>query len=310
MTLQLINSYGCTPLLSLQRFGKESGALLYAKQESRNPAGSVKCRIAVAMIEAGIQDGSINDETVVIEPTSGNTGIGLAFVCAAKGLRLILTMPESMSLERRMLLKHLGAELVLTPAAKGIKGAIAKAQELTASNQNSFMPDQFSNPANPEVHRKTTAEEIWHDTKGNVDFFVAGVGTGGTLTGVAEVIKGRNSKMKVVAVEPADSPVLSGGQPGPHKIQGIGAGFVPEILNTEIIDEIIQVTNDDAIETARLLARNEGILCGISSGAAAWAALQIAQRQENRGKSVVFVLPDTAERYLSTDLLESAHKES
>jgi cysteine synthase A len=310
MTLQLTNSYGCTPLLSLQRFGKESGALLLAKQESRNPAGSVKCRIAVSMIEAGIKDGLINDETVIVEPTSGNTGIGLAFVCASKGLRLILTMPESLSVERRMLMKHLGAELVLTPAAEGIKGAIAKAEELTASNENSFRPDQFSNPANPEVHRTSTAEEIWHDTKGNVDFFVAGVGTGGTLTGVAEVIKGRNSNMKVVAVEPADSPVLSGGQPGPHKIQGIGAGFIPDVLNTEMIDEIIQVTNDDAIETARLLAREEGILCGISSGAAAWAALQVAKREENRGKSIVFVLPDTGERYLSTDLLESAHKES
>jgi len=294
----------------MQRFGKESGALLYAKQESRNPAGSVKCRIAVAMIEAGIKDGSINEKTVVIEPTSGNTGIGLAFVCAAKGIRLILTMPETMSLERRMLLRHLGAELILTPAADGIKGAIAKAEELTASNQNSFMPDQFSNPANPEVHRKTTAEEIWHDTKGKVDFLIAGVGTGGTLTGVAEVIKGRNSNFKVVAVEPADSPVLSGGQPGPHKIQGIGAGFVPKILNTEMIDEVIQVTNDDAIETARLLARNEGVLCGISSGAAAWAALQVAKRAENKGKTIVFVLPDTGERYLSTDLLETAHKES
>ncbi len=201
---------------------------------------------------------------------------------------------------------HLGAELILTPAAEGIKGAIAKAEQLTASTQNSFMPDQFSNPANPEVHRTSTAEEIWHDTKGNVVFFVAGVGTGGTLTGVAEVIKGRNSNIKVVAVEPADSPVLSGGKPGPHKIQGIGAGFIPEVLNTEMIDEIIQVTNDDAIETARLLARKEGILCGISSG----AALQVAQREENRGKSIVFVLPDTGERYLSTDLLESAHKES
>lgn len=310
MTLQLTETYGCTPLLAMQRFGKESGALLYAKQESRNPAGSVKCRIAVAMIEAGLKDGSINEQTVVIEPTSGNTGIGLAFVCAAKGLRLILTMPESMSLERRMLLRHLGAELVLTPAADGIKGAIAKAEELTASNQNSFMPDQFANPANPEVHRKTTAEEIWHDTKGNVDFLIAGVGTGGTLTGVAEVIKARNSNFKVVAVEPADSPVLSGGQPGPHKIQGIGAGFVPKVLNTEMIDEVIQVTNDDAIETARLIARKEGILCGISSGAAAWAALQVAQREENKGKSIVFVLPDTGERYLSTDLLETAHKES
>ncbi len=295
MTLQLIDSYGCTPLLTLQRFGKESGAVLLAKQESRNPMGSVKCRIAVAMIARGIEDGLINEETVVVEPTSGNTGLGLAFVCAAKGLHLTLTMPESMSLERRMLLKHLGAELILTPAAEGMKGAIAAAEKIVRDRDNTFMPNQFANPANPEVHRKTTAEEIWYDTKGAVDFFVAGVGTGGTITGVSEVLKERNSAVKTIAVEPEDSPILSGGKPGPHKIQGIGAGFIPEILNTETIDEIVQVSNDNAIKTARLLAKSEGILCGISSGAAAWAALQVASRAENKGKSIVFILPDTGE---------------
>lgn len=303
MALTLSETYGCTPLLSLQRFGKDSGATILVKQESRNPMGSVKCRIAVSMIEAGIQDKMIDNETVIIEPTSGNTGLGLAFVCAMKGLHLILTMPESMSIERRMMLKHLGAELVLTPAAKGMKGAIATAEQLLAENKNSFMPGQFSNAANPEVHRKTTAEEIWHDTKGNVDIFVSGVGTGGTITGVSEVLKSRNKEMKAIAVEPADSPVLSGGSPGPHKIQGIGAGFIPEILNTAIIDEVVQVTNEDAFETSRLLAKQEGVLCGISSGAAAWAALQVAQRAENKGKTIVVILPDTGERYLSTDLV-------
>ncbi len=303
MALTLTQTYGCTPLLTLQRFGAQSGATILAKQESRNPMGSVKCRIAVAMIEAGIKDGLIKESTVVIEPTSGNTGLGLAFVCAAKGLKLILTMPESMSVERRMMLKHLGAELVLTPAAKGMKGAIAAAEELLAGHPDSFIPNQFTNPANPEVHRTTTAEEIWHDTKGDIDIFVAGVGTGGTITGVSEVIKKRKPSLKTVAVEPTASPVLSGGEPGPHKIQGIGAGFVPDILNTGIIDEIIQVTNEDAIENARRLAREEGILCGISSGAAAWAALQVAERPENTGKTIVVVLPDTGERYLSTDLV-------
>ena len=303
MALTLSETYGCTPLLSLQRFGKDSGATILVKQESRNPMGSVKCRIAVSMIEAGIQDKMIDNETVIIEPTSGNTGLGLAFVCAMKGLHLILTMPESMSIERRMMLKHLGAELVLTPAAKGMKGAIATAEQLLAENKNSFMPGQFSNAANPEVHRKTTAEEIWHDTKGNVDIFVSGVGTGGTITGVSEVLKSRNKEMKTIAVEPADSPVLSGGSPGPHKIQGIGAGFIPEILNTAIIDEVVQVTNEDAFETSRLLAKQEGVFCGISSGAAAWAALQVAQRAENKGKTIVVILPDTGERYLSTDLV-------
>ncbi len=303
MALPLTDTFGCTPLLVLQHFGRDSGSTILAKQESRNPLGSVKCRIGVSMIEAGIRDGKIKSDSVIIEPTSGNTGLALAFVCAAKGLRLILTMPESMSVERRMLLKHLGAELVLTPAAKGMKGAIAAAEEILANNPKGFMPDQFSNPANPEVHRKTTAEEIWHDTSGKIDIFVAGVGTGGTITGVSEVLKARNKDMWTVAVEPADSPVLSGGSPGPHKIQGIGAGFVPSILNTKIIDEVVTVSNEDAMETGRILARSEGILCGISSGAAAWAALQLAGRPENKGKTIVVILPDTGERYLSTDLV-------
>ena len=288
----------------MQRFGSKSGAIILGKQESRNPTGSVKCRIAVAMINSAIQDGSINNNTVIIEPTSGNTGLGLAFVCASKGLKLILTMPESMSLERRMLMKHLGAELVLTPAAEGMKGAIKAAEILLQKNVNSFMPNQFSNPANPEIHRQTTAEEIWRDTEGKIDIFVAGVGTGGTITGVSEVLKNRNPEIQSIAVEPADSPVLSGGSPGPHKIQGIGAGFVPDILNTDIIDRIIPVSNNDAIKTSRILAKTEGILCGISSGAAAWAALQLAHTPENKGKKIVVILPDTGERYLSTDLLE------
>jgi cysteine synthase A len=304
MALSISQTYGCTPLLRLHRFGVDNGATILVKQESRNPLGSVKCRIAVAMIEAGIADGSINQDTMIVEPTSGNTGLGLAFVCASKGLRLILTMPESMSIERRMMLKHLGAELVLTPAAGGMKGAIETARGLLAEYPNSFMPNQFGNPANPEVHRRTTAEEIWYDTDGAVDVFVAGVGTGGTITGVGEVLKKRKPGLQVVAVEPADSPVLSGGSPGPHKIQGIGAGFVPEILNTGIIDEIVTVSNDDALRTARELARTEGILCGISSGAAAWAARQVAARPEHEGKTIVVILPDTGERYLSTDLVE------
>jgi cysteine synthase A len=303
MALPLTDTYGSTPLLTLQNFGKNSGATILAKQESRNPLGSVKCRIGVSMIEAGIRDGSITSDTVIIEPTSGNTGLALAFVCASKGMRLILTMPESMSIERRMMLKHLGAELVLTPAAKGVKGAIAASEEILAKTPNGFIPDQFSNPANPEVHRKTTAEEIWNDSDGKVDIFVAGVGTGGTITGVGEVLKAKNKGIRIVAVEPADSPVLSGGEPGPHKIQGIGAGFVPAILNTDIIDEVVTVTNEDAMETGRILALSEGVLCGISSGAAAWAALQLAERPENKGKSIVVVLPDTGERYLSTDLV-------
>jgi len=293
---------GNTPLVRLNRVTAGS-AEIYAKLESANPLFSVKDRIGRAMLDAAEADGRLKRDTVVIEPTSGNTGIALAFICAARKYRLILTMPETMSLERRKLLKHLGAELVLTPGAEGMKGAINKARELQRQTPNSFMPNQFENPANPEIHRKTTAEEIWRDTDGLVDFLVAGVGTGGTITGVSEVIKERRPSFKAVAVEPDASPVLSGGKPGPHKIQGIGAGFVPTVLNTRIIDEIIRVTNDDALLTARLLAREEGILCGISSGAAVWAALQVAGRPENGGKKIVVILPDTGERYLSTDLL-------
>ncbi|MCK5515964.1 MAG: cysteine synthase A [Desulfobulbaceae bacterium] len=303
MATSLIASFGNTPLLTLNKFSTGSGAHILGKQESRNPMGSVKCRIAVSMIEAAEQTGIIDKDTTVIEPTSGNTGLGLAFVCAAKNLRLILTMPDSMSIERRQLLKHLGAKLVLTPAAEGIKGTIAMAEQLLADTPNSFMPNQFENPANPEVHRKTTAEEIWRDTDGKIDFFVAGVGTGGTITGVSEVLKTRNPAMKTVAVEPEDSSILSGGKPGPHKIQGIGAGFVPAVLNTKVIDDIVTVSNDDAFETARELATREGVLCGISSGAAAWAARQVANRPENAGKTIVVILPDTGERYLSTALL-------
>ena len=305
MALSLTQTYGCTPLLTLQRLGKETGAILMGKQESRNPMGSVKCRIAVSMIEAGIRDGLINENTIIVEPTSGNTGIGLAFVCASKGLRLILTMPDSMSVERRTLMTHLGAELMLTPAAEGIKGSIALAEKILAENDNSFMPNQFANPANPEVHRTSTAEEIWLDTDGKIDIFIAGVGTGGTITGVSEVIKKRKSDLRVIAVEPANSPVLSGGDHSPHKIQGIGAGFVPDVLNTDILDEVITVTNEDAFDTARLLASQEGIFCGISSGAAGWAALQVAARPESKGKNIVFIMPDTGERYLSTDLITS-----
>ncbi len=304
MSSTISATIGNTPLLKLVNLSKKTGVTLYAKQESRNPMGSVKCRIAVSMIEAAQSEGLINDETVIVEPTSGNTGLGLAFVCASKGLKLVLTMPESMSIERRQMLKHLGAKLVLTPAPEGMKGAIAEAHRILAESDNSFMPDQFANPANPEIHRQTTAKEIWRDSGENIDIFVAGVGTGGTITGVSEVLKTRNPAMHSVAVEPADSPVLSGGKPGPHKIQGIGAGFVPEILNRDIIDEVITVTNDEAIKAARMLALEEGVLCGISSGAACHAALLVAEREKNSGKTIVVVLPDTGERYLSTDLLE------
>ncbi|MGB3223304.1 MAG: cysteine synthase A [Desulforhopalus sp.] len=303
MAKTILESIGDTPLLTLANFSSGTGTVILGKQESRNPMGSVKCRIAVSMIETGERDGLINKETTIIEPTSGNTGIGLAFVCANKKLRLVLTMPESMSIERRQLLAHLGAELVLTPAAEGMKGAIARAAQLGAETANSFIPDQFGNPANPAIHRRTTAEEIWRDTGGKIDIFVAGVGTGGTITGVSEVLKQRNPAMKSIAVEPEDSPVLSGGKPGPHKIQGIGAGFVPAILNRDIIDEVITVSNEDAFETARKVAISEGIMCGISSGAAAHAALIVARRPENKGKTIVVILPDTGERYLSTPLL-------
>jgi len=296
---------GSTPLIRLNRMAEGAGATILAKMESKNPLGSVKDRIGVAMIQAAETRGLITSETTIVEPTSGNTGLALAFVCAAKGYPLVLTMPETMSMERRKLLKHLGAKLVLTPGSEGMKGAIARANEIVDETPNSYMPNQFSNPANPEIHRKTTAEEIWNDTGGEVDIFVGGVGTGGTITGVSEVIKERKPSFRAVAVEPADSPVLSGGKAGPHKIQGIGAGFVPDVLNTGIIDEIIPVTNDQAFETARQLAKLEGILCGISSGAAAWAALEIARRAENDGKQIVVVLPDTGERYLSTDLVGS-----
>ena len=294
---------GSTPLVRLNQITGELDADIFAKLESQNPLGSVKDRIGVAMIETAEARGEITADTTVVEGTSGNTGLALAFVCAEKSLRLVLTMPESMSLERRKLLKHLGAELVLTPASEGMKGAIAKAKEIVSQTTNVYMPDQFANPSNPEIHRKTTAEEIWKDTGGAVDIFVAGVGTGGTITGVSEIIKARKPSFRAVAVEPADSPVLSGGKSGPHKIQGIGAGFIPDVLNVEIIDEIVTVTNTQALETARDLARSEGILCGISSGAAAWAALEIARRSNNKGKQIVVVLPDTGERYLSTDLI-------
>jgi cysteine synthase A len=299
----ITKAVGSTPVTKLNRITKGLGADIFAKLEFQNPLGSVKDRIGIAMIQAAEDQGLISAETTIVEPTSGNTGLALAFVCAAKNYRLVLTMPETMSLERRKLLKHLGAELVLTPGSEGMKGAVSKAEEISSNTPNSYMPNQFANPANPEIHRKTTAEEIWNDTDGGVDIFVSGVGTGGTITGVSEVIKARKPSLRTVAVEPSDSPVLSGGKGGAHKIQGIGAGFVPDVLNTRIIDEIITVTNEQAFETARKLARMEGILCGISSGAAAWAALQLARRPENLGKQIVVVLPDTGERYLSTDLI-------
>jgi cysteine synthase A len=295
---------GNTPLVWLNRVADGLPGKIAAKLEYFNPCSSVKDRIGLAMIESAERAGLINNDTVIVEPTSGNTGVGLAFVCAAKGYKLILTMPESMSEERRRILKAFGAELILTPASEGMSGAVRKAQELADSNKKYFIPQQFNNPANPEIHRKTTAEEIWRDTDGLADFIVAGVGTGGTITGVAEVIKQRRPSFKAVAVEPADSPVLSGGQAGPHRIQGIGAGFVPQVLKRDLIDEIIRVQTTDAFTAARNLARIEGIFAGISSGAATWAALELARREENEGKLIVVVLPDTGERYLSTDLFK------
>jgi cysteine synthase A len=293
---------GATPLVRLNRMASDKGAEVLAKLEFFNPLGSVKDRIGVSMIEAAERDGLIGPDTLIVEPTSGNTGIALAFVCASKGYRLSLTMPDTMSIERRKLLRHLGAELILTPGSEGMKGAISKAQAIVSSTGGAFMPDQFKNPANPQIHRDTTAEEIWRDTGGKVDILVAGVGTGGTITGVSEVIKARRPSFRAIAVEPAGSPVLSGGSAGPHKIQGIGAGFIPAVLNVDIIDEVITVTDEDAFSTARKLAKQDGILCGISSGAAVWAALQVAERTENKGKRIVTVIPSTGERYLSTEL--------
>lgn len=300
----ITKTVGNTPLVRINRMTRGMEATVVAKLESFNPIGCVKERIGVSMIEDAEAKGLVNKDTVIIEPTSGNTGIGLAFVCAVKGYKLIIVMPETMSIERRKLMGIFGAELVLTPGSEGMSGAIKKAEELSAQIPNSFMPQQFKNPANPEIHRKTTAEEIWKDTDGKADILVSGVGTGGTITGIAEVIKSRKPSFHVVAVEPSASPILSGGKPGPHKIQGIGAGFVPDVLNTKIIDEVVRVENEDAIKTAQRLAREEGMLAGISSGAATWAALEVAKRPENKGKLIVVILPDTGERYISTAMFE------
>lgn len=296
-------SVGNTPVVQLQNIGRDFSATLLAKLESANPVGSVKDRIGVAMIDAAEQEGLVDKHTTIIEPTSGNTGIGLAFVCAGRGYRLILTMPETMSIERRKLLEYLGAELVLTPGKEGMKGAISRAEELLAQTDHSWMPNQFANPANPAIHRKTTGPEIFQQTEGRVDIFIAGVGTGGTITGAGGYLKSKNPAIRVVAVEPEGSNVLSGGSPGPHKIQGIGAGFIPSILDRDLLDEIVEVSNDEAMETARRLAGEEGILCGISSGAAVAAALKVAGRPETGESRIVVILPDTGERYLSTELM-------
>lgn len=303
---KLTDLIGNTPLLELSNYEENNKleAKIIAKLEYFNPLGSVKDRIAYAMVEEGIKQGKIDQDTVIIEPTSGNTGIGLAFVAASKGLRLILTMPDTMSIERRRIVAALGAEIVLTPGAEGMKGAIAKAHELAKEYGNAIIPQQFENIANPEIHRKTTAEEIWRDTGGTVDIFVAGVGTGGTVTGNGEVLKQKNPNVKIVAVEPSASPVLSGGKPGPHKIQGIGAGFIPGVMNLDIVDEIIKVENEDAFAASRAVAKEEGLLVGISAGAAIHAATELAKRPENKGKNIVVLLPDTGERYLSTPLFE------
>ena len=301
----ITETIGNTPLVRLNRVTRGLEATVVAKLESFNPLGSVKDRIGLSMIEAAERAGLIKEDTIILEPTSGNTGIALAFVCAARGYRLVLTMPDTMSIERRKLLKALGAELVLTPGSEGMAGAVRRAEEMATSDPRYFVPQQFKNPANPEVHRRTTAEEIWRDTDGQVDIVVAGVGTGGTITGIAEAIKARKPDFKAIAVEPAASPVLSGGKPGPHKIQGLGAGFIPDVLRLDLVDEVVRVADEDAVKMARRLAREEGLLCGISSGAAAFAALQVAARPENKGKLIVVILPDTGERYLSTPLFEA-----